>query len=149
MTTGDFYTTAIDVLAKYQASSLMRRWDEAIGFGSGSDAKSFFIRDWPDSVNIVWLGQDNVIRDIAWIPSHDLSMGMFARVEDIAGTEITSAQSVGALVGPDVEGHLLVRVYLASAPSGTFYWIAADDEQEEQLRSFYGAVLDAYTSPRR
>ena len=75
-------------------------------------------------------------------------MGMFTRVEDIVGLEVTEFQDVATVVGPQVEGHLLVRAYLSSAPSGTFFWVAADSAQEAQLLSFYSVVLDAYASRR-
>ena len=153
MTTRDFRTVVGTLLAKHQSPSLTRRWEEAVGFGSGADARAFFIRDWQDSVNIVWLGEDGTIRDVAWIPSGDLqaeqSMGIVTRVEDVVGFEVTEFPNVAHALGPQVEGDLLIRVYLSSAPSGSLYWVAADSAQAEQLRSFYQAVLGAYASSRR
>ena len=152
MTTQDFSKAVAALLAKYPARSLVRRWEEASGFGSGVDARAFFIRDWSDSVNIVWLGEDGTIRDVAWVPDSELqpeqSMAIVTRVEDIVGFEVTESPNVAYSLGPPVDGDLLIRVYLPSAPSGSLYWIAADSAQEEQLRSFYHAVLDAYSAPR-
>lgn len=140
-------------MAKYPVPSLLRRWEEAIGFGSGVNVRAFFIRDWSDSVNIVWLGEDGTIRDVAWIPNSETqpeqSMAIVTRVEDIVGFEVTESPNVAHALGPPVDGDLLIRVYLPSAPSGSLYWIAADSAQEEQLRSFYRTVLDAYSAPRR
>ncbi len=76
-------------------------------------------------------------------------MAIVTRVEDIVGFEITEFPCVAHALGPPVDGDLMVRVYLPSAPAGSLYWIAADAAQEEQLRTFYRAVLGAYSSPRR
>ena len=153
MTTQDFSQAVTALLAKYPVPSLLRRWEEAIGFGSGVNARAFFIRDWNDSVNIVWLGEDGTIRDVAWVPGSESqpeqSMAVVTRVEDIVGFEVTEAPNVAHALGPPVDGDLLIRAYLPSAPSGSLYWIAADSVQEEQLRKFYQAVLDAYSAPRR
>ena len=153
MTAEEFPQLVAALLAKHKAPNLTRRWEEAAGFGSGTNARAFFIRDWPDSVNIVWLGDDGAIRDVAWIPSSDpqteQSMGIVTRIEDIVGFEVTEFPDVAHILGPNVDGDLLIRVYLPSSPSGSLYWIAADATQEEQLRSFYQVVLEAYASPRR
>ena len=153
MTTVDFPELVAALLAKYQAPGLTRRWEEASGFGSGAKAIAFFIRDWQDSVNIVWLGEDRTIRDVAWIPSSDSeqeeSMSIVTRIEDIVGFEVTEFPGVARALGPEVEGDLMIRVYLSSAPSGSLYWIAASAAQGEELRSFYRVVLDAYAASRR
>lgn len=168
ITDDKFQTAMASLLVKYAGTPLEARWSDATSFGAGATADAYFIRDWPDAVNVVWINEDG-IRDITLVPAAPIedgeapeldrgsaegdeeleapeSMFNFLRLDEIVGFELREGPSVALSYGPFVEGDLMIEVYPSSAPRGQLWWVAADDEQAAALRAFLAVVLSAYAS---
>lgn len=139
-----------ELLSKYANTPLVERWKDATSFGAGEHADAYFIRDAPDSVNVIWLNTDG-IRDITWFPEEGTetvelpeSMFNFIPLSNVVSFEVHEAQNAARTMGVSVAGDFLVQVFLASSPRGQLYWIAHTPEEVFSLRSFLSTVLTAY-----
>ena len=141
MARSKFYQTVTKILSKYENTTLPNRWDEAISFGQGVKADSFWIRDSEDVVNIVWLNSDG-IRDITRVPDGE-SMFNFVLLDRIATFEVRERENIGAAFPFSVAGHLLVRLILNSS-AGHLYWVANTKNEAKKLKQFLAAVLSSY-----
>ena len=159
-----FELIVTSLLQKHRNPHLLRRWEEANSFGAGTSAASFFIRDAPDAVNIVWLNEDG-IRDVAYIPHRAReqaledegqeqqpntteSMFNYLPVQNVVSMEMRERIGIARTMGPGIMGNLMVQVFIASSPGGQMFWVAHTPEEEQQLRQFFGSVLEALVSEK-
>ena len=133
-------------LAEYQNTELTMRWQEAIAFGEGAKAQSYWIRDSGDVVNIVWLNSDG-IRDITLLmPSHE-SMFNFVPLKCIVTIEVRETGNVvKQTLG--VEGNYAVHVIVTGA-RGDIWWVAENEDSRRRLNSFLTSVLENYSNVLR
>jgi len=143
MTTTAFRTRVEAILAKYEESTLADRWDEALAFGSGAEAQSFWIRDSEDVINLVWLNDDG-IRDITLVTSDGETMFNFVPLTQISAFEVRERENIAAQFPLGVGGHFLIHV-IVPGPHGQLYWVAHDEDTAKQLREFFKTVIAAYS----
>lgn len=130
------------ILIKYAPTSLQKRWEEAISFGTGASAITYWIRDSEDLVNIVWLSPHS-IRDITWFPALNQTIFNFLPLRNIASVEIREGPDIGKRFGYVVKGDLLIRIFCITA-SGNLAWISDTKQQEQELQAFASQVFKAY-----
>jgi hypothetical protein len=134
------------ILAKYKDKPLVSRWQEAIAFGKGEKAESYWIRDSEDVVNIVWLNPDG-IRDITWHPPSNESMFNFVPLKSIITFEVREKENIGPQL-LHVTGNFLVHVVVGTRP-GDLWWVAQNEESKQQLHAFLTSVMNRYTKAVR
>lgn len=134
------------ILAKYQSTELVMRWREAIAFGEGIEAQSYWIRDSKDVVNIVWLNSDG-IRDITLLMLPRESMFNFVPLKNIATIEVRETEGV-AKQTLGIEGNYAVHV-VVTGTRGDIWWVAENEECKQQLNSFLSSLLESYSKAIR
>ena len=142
LTNADFLLVVEDILAKQQDTTLQNRWQDAISFGRGAEAQSFWARDSEDVVNIVWLNEDG-LRDITLMPSSGQTIFNFVPLKSIVTFEVREREDIAAQVPLGVGGFLLIRAILPTR-SGQLYWVADDEDQAARLKAFLRDVMEAY-----
>jgi hypothetical protein len=136
----------MQVVNKYDSTSLPKRWQEAVTFGQGEIAQSYWIRDSEDAVNIVWLNSDG-IRDITWHPASGESMFNFVPLRSIVTFEVREKTNI-AVQYLNVTGNFVVRV-IQGGPHGDIWWIAENEESAQRLHTFLTSVLKSYAKAMR
>lgn len=134
------------ILAKYKDTALVMMWQEAIAFGEGIKANSYWIRDSEDVVNIVWLNFDG-IRDITLHTPSRESMFNFVPLKSIVTVEIRDQENIAKQL-LDVEGNYAVHVIITGT-RGDIWWVAENEESKQQLNSFLTSVLESYSKAIR
>ncbi len=138
------------ILIKYKDTPLVSRWQEAIAFGEGEKASSYWIRDTEDVVNIVWLNK-NGIRDITWSPSNAECMLNYVPLRNIVTFEVREKDDVGRLL-VNVKGSYVVHVIPLSGAGlgelGPLWWVAENEESKQRLQAFLSVVLEDYSQLR-
>jgi len=129
-------------LAKYEATPLVMRWEEAIAFGEGIKADSYWIRDSKDLVNIVWLNSDG-IRDITLDTLSSESMFNFVPLKSILTIEVRQQENIAKQL-LKVEGSYVVHV-IVTGTGGDVWWVAENEESRRRLNSFLTSVLGSYS----
>lgn len=129
------------ILAKYKDIALVARWREAIAFGEGIKADSYWIRDSEDVVNIVWLNSDG-IRDITWHSPSGESMFNFVPLKNVLTFELHERENIVEEL-LNVSGNLLIHV-IVTGRRGDLWWVAENKESEQRLRTFFASVLERY-----
>ena len=143
----DFANQAEALTKRENNESLQRNWDDAIAFGSGSEADAFWIRDSEDLINIVWLNADG-IRDIAFVKEHGESMFNFVPIRKIATIETRQGENISGAFGLGVEGSYMIHV-IVTARLGNLYWIGESPDSIARLRKFSHAVFAALSQVNR
>lgn len=129
------------ILAKYKDKPLVSRWQEAIAFGKGIRADTYWIRDSKDVVNIVWLNSDG-IRDITWHTPSGESMFNFLPLKSIVTFTVREKKNI-AIHLLKVTGNFMVHV-ISRATYGDLWWVAENEESRQRLHAFLSAVLKKY-----
>jgi len=142
----DFKLIATQVINKYQASDLSKRWQEAISFGQKEKAQSYWIRDSKDAVNIVWLNSDG-IRDITWYPRSAETIFNFVPLKSIISFEIRERADI-VRQSLNVGGDFVVRV-IQGGEHGHLWWVAENEESKQRLHTFLTSVLKRYAKAVR
>jgi hypothetical protein len=133
-------------LAKYKGTPLVMRWEEAIAFGEGIKAHSYWIRDSKDLVNIVWLNSDG-IRDITLDTLSSESMFNFVPLKSIRTIEVRHKENIAKQL-LKVEGSYVIHVIITGT-SGDIWWVAENDESQLRLESFLTTVFESYSKTVR
>jgi hypothetical protein len=128
------------ILAKYKDEVLAERWQEAIAFGEGMKARSYWIRDSEDVVNIVWLNSDG-IRDITWDSPTGESMFNFLPLKNILTFEVHEKENIAQFL--QVAGNFLIHV-VVTGRRGDLWWVAENEESKQRLHAFFASVLGSY-----
>jgi hypothetical protein len=120
----NFEQATKSILAKYKDAALAARWQEAVAFGEGMKAHSYWIRDSEDVLNIVWLNSDG-IRDITWHSPSRESMFNFVPLKSILTFEVREREDVAAQL-LHVTGNFLVHVIIRGT-RGDIWWVAENE----------------------
>lgn len=132
------------ILVKYKTSLLRKMWEEAISFGTGASAITYWVRDSEDAVNIVWLSPSG-IRDITWFPKSNQSSFNFLPLRSIVALEVRRGPDIAKLCGYPVKGNLIIRVFCVTN-QGNLAWVPDTKKQERDLRAFAYRVFTAYVT---
>lgn len=131
-------------LAKYRDTTLVMRWQEAIAFGEGIKAHSYWIRDSEDVVNIVWLNSDG-IRDIVLHTPSNESMFNFVPLKSIVTIEVRDKENIAEQL-LNVTGDYVIHVIVTGIRAGgDIWWVAENDESKQKLSSFLTSVFESYS----
>lgn len=140
----NFEQTAKSILIKYKDTALVVRWQEAIAFGEGIKAHSYWIRDSKDVVNIVWLNSDG-IRDIALHMPSGESTFSFVPLKSIVTVETRDKKDVAREI-LNVAGDYVVHVIITGKlGGGDIWWVAESEESKQRLNSFLTSVFEGYS----
>lgn len=146
MIAGTFQEIASQIIKRHPESHLSARWEEAVSFGKGAEAKTFWIRETDDAINLVWLNKDG-IRDIAWSPANSECMFNYIPLRSIVTFEVREKKDIVlGLLG--VKGDYTAHVIPQSAESGQLWWVAESEESKQRLRAFLSSVLTEFTRLR-
>ena len=148
MNNDEFEGLASAVLTKHKDTPLRERWEDATSFGGRVKVLAFWIRDSEDVVNIVWLCPDG-IRDITWYPTSNESTFNFLPLSSIMTVEVREGDGVAKVLGYNVNGDFVVRVFHTAIREVTLVWVAETEEQKRDLRAFLPSVLTAYLNISR
>ena len=148
LNTENFEKLASKVLVKYKDTSLQARWEDAVSFGEGAKALSFWVRDSEDVVDIVWLCLDG-IRDITWLPQSNQSIFNFLPLSSIVTIEVRETAGIAKALGYDVNGDFVVRVFHTAIKEATLAWVAETTKQKRDLRAFLSNVCTSYLNASR
>ena len=144
MSNKEFKEVVEAILIKYETTSLRKRWEEAISFGTGASAIAYWVRDSEDVVNIVWLSPSG-IRDITWFPQVNQSVFNFLPLRSIAAFEVREGPEIAKRFGYPVKGNLLIRVFCVEN-RGNLAWVSDTKQQERNLRAFTHHAFTAYVT---
>jgi len=135
----NFRDVAEQILNRYQQTSFINRWNEAIATDQDSKPLAFWTRESDDIVNIVWLTR-NHIKDITWFPKRGMSTFNFLQVSDIQGIEVREKTDIAVEFGLGITGSYVVDVHASSQRAGVV-WVASNKREIDELSQFLGQLL--------
>lgn len=127
------------ILARYNQTPLVSRWEEATSSEPDHKPIAFWIRDSDDLVNIVWLVHQD-IKDITWFPNEQKSTFQLTKSSCIAGFEVHEQKEVAKLYGFKVAGDYLIHLH-SIATRGDLWWVASNPKETEELKKFLNQLV--------